>query len=643
MMKFFRKYNKTLLAVFMVLLMVVFMGGSALETFFQPSGNRTVATSKNGNITTLDQQIAQSTTRILSTLPYVDWQRPVPGVIEPLEIVDWILLVSEAKELGLAANPAQIRASLPSADAFDEAARRLRVKPANIIDALVELTSVRQTAMTVAGATAPSQPEVEAAARKAMEKVRINTVMLPAEVFVDSDAEVSEAELEAMYSEFREREPGPGLSFGYFLPAAVKVQYVKIDRDVLAKTVRVPNLMRKARKFYDEQRDRNPDFRRPADEEISTDDELTGPAIEKTPYLSWDEAKDKAVELIRRQEASAAASRLADWLMQYAVEPWLAVTRGDNGYKEPPAVVANLGYYASIVGKAPATIAYSDALSVGETDFITEADAGKLDGIGAAFFFSQQGGRPFGLQGSLILNLADLAFKTQAIIPKVPDAKGTNPADYLSMFQTCRIPLRDAGNGDIYVFRVVDTRAAHAAKSLDEVRDMVVRDVRTKRGYVEALARAESLRSCEEYGSLEEAYNSDEDLVYRVMERAVTGSGYLEPPAFARMIRYFATGGGISPPTRIGDGVGSIPPEATEKLFKLNGAGETVTVIELKDRSTVMVVEWVDTLPPQSDEFDSQRKTLFDELARNRRRSALTDWLNPENIRARNSFALVRN
>lgn len=655
MMKFFRKHNKKLLSVFMVLLMIVFLGGSALDTLLQPSGDRTVATTRIlGPVTYRDQQAAQSTTRILTAFGIPEWQRPVPGIPEPLGLVDWILLAREAKRLGVGANEAKLRASLPNPEAVEELARRLHVKPDGIVHALAEFASVYEAALTVGAAVTPSQAEVEAAARKTLERLRVNMVMLPAEVFVDEGAELSEAELAAQFEEYRAKEPGAGLAFGYYLPTSLKVQYIKIDRDALAEHVRVPNLERKARIYYNERRERHPAFRRSeeefkadnsddASEGVEPEKELVGPPYEPPPYLAWGEAKEKAFEIIRRQEADEAASRLADWLLAHSAEAWLDVERGDDGYKLAPRTVADLGYYDKILENVPATIAYPGAVSPAMTAFFVREEADSVAGLGTAFFFAPQTGSPTSFQLDPIQKLGGLAFRTKATVPEVPDAKGTNPADFLAMFQTCRMPLRDSGSGDIYLFRVVDARPAHVPESIDEVRDRVVADLRLLRAYQEAMARAESLRSCEESGSLQEAYESDEDLVARIQEHALLGSGYLEPVSFARTIRYYATGGAKYTRTPIPAGVGAVSPKVAEELFALTDSLEKIKTIELRDRATVMIAEWVETEAPQYDEFDAQRKTFLDELARNRSQAAINEWLNPENIRARTGFALITN
>ena len=103
MMKFFRKHHKKLLAVFMVLLMIVFLGGSALDSLLRPSGDRVVATCNAGDISYSDHRVAEARTRILSMMG-LPWEQPFSGMAEPLTTLDWILLTREAKLLGTALN-----------------------------------------------------------------------------------------------------------------------------------------------------------------------------------------------------------------------------------------------------------------------------------------------------------------------------------------------------------------------------------------------------------------------------------------------------------------------------------------------------------------------------------------------------------
>src|SRR3972149_4385891 len=111
MMRFFRKYNKQLLAVFMVGLMVVFVGGSALQGLLTPEANPVVATSKYGPITLVDQQIAHEQGGLLASWGF-DWRHPAGWLTTSIETMEWILLRREAEELGLAASEASIRGTL---------------------------------------------------------------------------------------------------------------------------------------------------------------------------------------------------------------------------------------------------------------------------------------------------------------------------------------------------------------------------------------------------------------------------------------------------------------------------------------------------------------------------------------------------
>src|SRR6187431_699877 len=99
MMKFFRKYNKQLLAFFMALLMIVFIGGSALQGLLRPDPNVEIAKSNLGSISQLDQRAASNETDLLMSMGQ-NWQNPLFSSADPLTTADWILLSREAEKLG---------------------------------------------------------------------------------------------------------------------------------------------------------------------------------------------------------------------------------------------------------------------------------------------------------------------------------------------------------------------------------------------------------------------------------------------------------------------------------------------------------------------------------------------------------------
>ncbi|MGB2987928.1 MAG: hypothetical protein WBE26_18825 [Phycisphaerae bacterium] len=632
MMKFFRKHNKKLLAIFMALLMVVFLGGSALDSLLRPSGDRIVANSNVGNIGFMDHRVAENTTSILNSIG-LNWQRPLSGIAEPLETIDWILLTREAEQLGMTTNQTMLRSSFADQFRIDAIARQLRVKPDQVWRAMAEYNSIQQTALAIGGATAPSEAEVLSAARKVLEKVQIEAVLLPGRMFVDQDAGFTEAQLDEQFTAYREREPGEGLEFGYYVPPAVKVQYVKIDTDAITEQIGIANLEEKAKAYFEEYRERDPVFRKPPEEIAAeadpADETLEGPPYKPSPYLTWEKAAETAIEAVRNQEADEAASRIASWLADYTAEAWLGEVRGEDGYKTAPEHVAKLDYYDNI--KIPRDIAYSDAVSTGTTDFFSEEEANEVPLLGQAYFQADRGVRQ---------TLRTLAFRTQGIVPIIPNDRNVNPLDYLAMFQTCRYPLTDPG-GSVHIIRVIDAREGHVPDSIDEVRERVLGDLRLQQGYETAKARAESLRSCTSSITLQGAYESDLELVALKDTEQGAGSGFFEPPPFGRASLYQAAAGRTTPTTYIGGGVGPVPIEIMEECFALADADDKTKVIELKEQARVMVVTWVDTQPGHADDFEDMRVSFVQQMSSARLQAAIADWLNPEQIRARNRFELV--
>lgn len=636
MMKFFRKYNKQLLAVFMVGLMVVFVGGSALQGLLTPDTNPVVATSRFGPITFVDQQIANETGKLLESLGF-DWRHPAGWTAKPLETTDWILLRREARSLGVEATESSVRGTLSDPaldDRVNDLARRLRVRPEAMHTALADLRSIQQAASAIGGAAVPSEAELMVAARNALEAVSMRAVVLPAEMFVDDSLEFTEEEIKAQFERFRDKERGKGLNFGYYQPTALKVQYIEVDRQAIADGIKLANLDRKAKSYFEEKRTTDAAFARPNRNE--PDPAATGkiegpPAPPVDPYLTWDEAKDAAIEQVRKQHAEQAAARIADWIAQYTSESFIEVERNPDGYKPAPPAVARPEYYQEIVEKVPASIAYPDALSVRVTEFFAADQADKVPELGTARFQPERG---------MPQSFKEMVVRTQAIAPKVPTEEGSNASDYVSTGQTFPYPVSDATTGNLYMFRVLDSRASHVPTSVDEVRDQVIADLRLSRGYEMAKARAESLKQCMSYESLREAYMADLELADLKQKPGGATSGYYEPQPFSRVPRHMASRGRPAAGVFAGAGVGNLPNDVVDECFALEHADDKTRLLELPDRATVILAEWVETKPAPEDDFNTLRKQLVGQLADARAQSAIADWLDPDQVRARAGWKL---
>lgn len=670
MMKFFRKYNKYLLAVFMVLLMIVFVAGDALNRLAAPSGNRTVAESRLGPITYADQAAVSSSTNILDFMG-LDWQRPVVFSPKTLELIDWILVTREAAKLGLRPSEEALKVSIGElgGDAqLDSMARRLRVKPSSIAQAIADYLSVQELSRYVGAASAPNEAEIRVVARNTLDKLRLEAAILPAKAFLDEEFTPSEDEIAAHFKQYREKEPGQGMDFGYRIAPTAKVQFIQINRDKVAEQVRVPNLERKAHTYYSKNRKTDLRFRKSpeeleaaaadikksaddvvdatadADSDKKSGDDTAGDSgeeqseeqaevavVEPSPYKDWEQAKEIAIEEIRKQTANEKVARLTDWVLDTLTEPWLDIERGDDGYKPTPEAVGKIAYYDEATSAIPTVLAYPGSVVTGTTSFFTQAKAFEVPLIGSAVYRPPSG---------LPEYLGKLAFRAKAFVPSVSREDGQNPEQYLSEFETCRQPLTGE-NGNVYIIRVVATRDAHAPDTIDEVRDQVVEDLRLKRAFEEANTRAVALKAARGGFTLEDAYENDEILKALRESGALSAGTYSQPEPFARLREGEAARGRGSDRIFVSPELGFIPVDIVEKCFELGKADDKTVIFELPDRPAVLVIRWIETVPAREDDFAKVRIRLTEEMTAVRIQQAITEWLDPDKIRARSGFALV--
>jgi len=630
MMKFFRKYNKHMLAIMMVALMVVFIGGSALQSLLTPQSNPVMGQSNLGPITLVDQQIANEETRLLDAMG-LNWKQPYGAATAPIEPVDWILLLRESERLGTDVGPDAVRATMTDPqmeERIAEVSRRVRVRPEAILKALADLRTIQRTVSAIGGATTPSEAQLRIATRNALESVSFRAIVAPAKAFLDESQTFTAEEIQQQFAAHRDQERGEGLNFGYYRAPSIKVQYVSIDHAAIASSVGVANIESKAKAYYEQNKATDAAFRRSIDQ--SADPAAPPP----DPYLSFEEAKDKAIEGLRKQQATETAAKLADWMLQFTAEPFFEVERDKSGYKPAPATVARLEYFDEMVKRVPTQLTFPNAVAIGDSDFFTLEEAESVPDLGAAGFQA-----PGGFRESFPKALR----RSQAFSPQVPEEDRANASEYLSLFQTSSVALTDAKTGDVYLFRVVETKPGHPPESVDEVRDEVIADLHTLRAYESAMKHCESLRQRAGEVTLKEATEGDAELTAFKSKPDGAGSGYFEPAPMTRVPQYLAFRGRDPGGVFAGMGLGRLPNDVVDAVFALERAENKTEVLELKDRATVIVVQWVETKLPPEDEFNTLRTQLIQQLADANWRDAVGAWLDPKQIRARTEFGLRKN
>ena len=654
MMKFFRKHNKKLLAIFMALLLVVWLGGSALtDMLHRRVGGEVLATSDLGDITAQDVQHADGLTELMARAG-ISWESRLgmraAGTLLPLH---WVLLTREAEAMDVRANPAVIAAALEqqgSMEFIKAVAHQSRQKADVIVGGLAQLTAIQELGQKVAMAGVPSEAEIRTAARDELEQVEVRAALIPAVAFrakqgTEEEYQPTEEELQVHFEAYRDKEPGRGgIEFGYHLPSSVRIQYIKIARGVVEEHLRLKEetIERDARRFYQQERENNPMFRRPPeppkeDEKEDGADDLTSapddaPEAEKPVYVDWEDAREKAIAAVRENHADEAVSRIANALRASLAEPWgQAETDPETFYKRVPEGVDQLLHYQKQVETLPKSIAYPEAVTVDATDFFTAAQSRIIEGIGGAQ--SVMGGSK---------RLAQLAFDVQGLA-EIPRDR-VEDHEFLSLYQTSTHVLRDSRTGDRYLFRVIEVNADHPAETLEEVRERVVNDVRQLRAYEQAKACAERLLEAARTKGLQEAYDTDEEiqLLKTQYETQAREMQLLVPQPFSRSgsARFRAYARAMSGIVMV-EGLGAIDRETVEGIFALGQAEHPYGLFEQKTNGRILVVEWLKTTPVREDEFAGKREELAKRLRDDRWQQAWANWFDPDNIRTRHNFEPV--
>lgn len=629
MMKLLRKYNKQLLAVFMTLLMVVFIGGSAFENLVRPRYNRLLAESNLGPIRSSDQLWTDQTTNLLGSLG-LNWQFPDRSVVEPIGPLEWTLLVREARNLGVSVSAQAVRARMAEepgvAEIVNAVANQRRMKSEEVYEAVAQLQSIQLAAQAIGEAGNPSVAELRSVAQRVLDKVQVKAVVIPAAAFVLENQDFSPEVVDAHWKKYRDVEPGGGLRFGYFQPLSLRAQYIMIDPEVIATQIRVPDLESKAKRYFKENRETDHRFRKPAPPP-SADTEPVPSA-----FMEYEEAAALAENAVKSEFARDAAERIANWLIRTAQDTLSMATRKANGYREVPAELQAVGAYLELIQRIPKEISFTEAATVGTTDFFQAGTVAATPIIGRATY------RP---DAGMWKSFATLALRSEPVIPTVPEEPAEDRSDYVAVGETSPYYLTDDA-GRLFVFRLVDVKPPHPAESVDEVRDAILRDLRLQDAFLVAKEHGDDLLHQAGELGLEQAYEQNESLKsLKSLKEKPAGavSGLFSPPPLARINRYDVASGNRTP-INAGSGVGSVSAETVAEWFNLEYAVQPRTMQELQERATVLVVEWVETHRATLAEFESIRKQLLAELASARRRELVSRWFDPDNVQARNGVQL---
>lgn len=652
-MKFFRKYTKHLLAVFMALLLVIWLAGDALQSLLLKRTTRddfergTLAGQK---ITQKDAAPVLLQLEVLDSpeLRYVtEWKMVWRSVLEEMgdrddraryydsmsilisrgqnliEEDEWFLLVTEARRNGVFVPNEAVEEFKVTRGLTGPSLARLRQNfPLKLInEAIRSYLMVRQQA--VAACTPPpiSEADIRDFVRQTGEKADVVVVTLAGTEqsgFYDKDYAPTDEELAELFEKHKDTASRPyaqGLDFGYQQPESVRIEYLRISADALKSQQQIDETF-----AYDYWNKHKNEFSR----EVATQSAPASgpaPAPRREQYATFTEAKAEVIGRLQKAKADEAALRIAREIIDELTESRTAKTTQPVAEQTATKAAEAEDAYAKALMKWSAR--YPGAVSHVSLSMLEREALQKNPEIGQAT-------ARLGVQHGL--SLPQAAFLVEGIAD--PPEQGTEQHRYFRKpRETCGVPFADT-KGNAFVFRTVEIRPKQAPASLDLVRERLINDARIVHAYERAGEYAKALRERAATQGLEAALRNSEELKGLVDDTALS-----RPTPFARKTCIAIPG--AAPFVRTSDipGIGS-DPELIEAVFAM--ARDTTTqpaghvlVWEQPGQRRWLVIELKQILPPTKADYDQYRTQAVAYLRKQRQQELLVGWFDQDQIKTR--------
>lgn len=633
-MKFFRKYMKHMLAIFMALLLIVWLGGDALTNLIarrQARGDFEVFQAYGQPVEAADLVVMNNHEQIGSSLMGRAWHVPWAGILrrmvddqqlwqyrDRLSDHEWYLLDLEARRNGVHVSQNEInelRAAL-SADAINALRERSKVSIQDIDEALRTYLRVEEAALQALSAVTVSEADIRDFIRNISEKIKVNVVTVDPQKLIDADYQPSEEALIEQFEAYKNQQKGGAGQYGYQLPQATQVEYIEIDVDELAKGQNVTE--DEAWNYWNSHQS---EFRRPTTQPATS----TAPAEEPQPYDTFYEAQDDVRAKLQRDKAVHAASRLANDLIRQLSRPWAEQPTTQPGdYKQPPDSALADDLYENLI--AGYQERYPGVLKYGRTQL---APANEL---ATGSTLSQA--RAFGGTNQPV-SFREVAFMVAGLSAD-QDGNSSRARLFRNVYETAGEPL-SVPDGNVYVIRNLEVRPAQPPESFEDVREQLVKDLREIRAGELAEQMAKDLAERAKVTGLKVAFQSDADLATKLGNNALA-----EPEPFARQMFIPGRGGGMAQVYG-----GWIPgvgydPQLSDLAFELADRATTTQPapvdVHKDSRQRWMVIEHVETIPVTQEEYNKQRDMARYHLLTRKRVQFVLDWFSPESIQARTGW-----
>jgi len=447
MFKFLRKYNKWILAVGGTLLMIVFLIPQAIEGLAQSAGTaratRATLVTPDGSserVTLAEWELISAEYEFINRFARFG-ANPIPALGELQGPAHWYLLTREASMLGLIGPPGSIELS-------QEQLLQMNARRDVVERTIPKLEGVFRMLGLYQGAADVSDHRLKQYARRMLHEVEADVVVIHASAD-EVDLQPTDQQLREQMERFADDAPGQGeMGFGYRLPDRLKLEWLAIPAETVREAIRTSDKMDNvALRTHWARQLRDPQSTLP---EIDPDD----------PVIP-DVVREHLLEQLTKEQLEAIAKFASDQLRAnrrgLAYRDGYAILPEDWNDRRLSFAVLTEEIQSRFVIDTPEYHATGDR-------WLEMSDLPTLDGIGAASTDR------FGTTPRSLRRLVEgaLEFGGSAIAPVQRGVAG--PA------------LRGPDDG-VYLFRITEVDPARAPRSIDEVRDELVRDVRRQAHY----------------------------------------------------------------------------------------------------------------------------------------------------------------
>jgi len=483
MLKFFRKYNKWILSIGGSILMIAFLVPYGAGQMINQPTDEPIGTLAGQELTIADRVYASDQMQAISSV----WPPLLMGLDRGQDpALRWLLIVHEAKAMGLSASNAQINARINSVPKDVSKGKNLVAEAAGnvgrnhdfVYEAFRNLITIEQYINLISGGDVRlTKPLLRRFISDFTSTVKVSLIEVSSSTLLDKAPKPTQEQLEKLFEKYSKNFKGEGepYGFGYKYPDRVKLEYLAVPIDRVIKTVQVRD-----EEIYSYYQKNKQEFAVPAS---GATPDSSGPQL--TRVREYKEVRAQIENKLRGIKARQLAEEMVQLAQNMLARDAAAVPDDNRGYRNVEAG-RKRGWkpmpFDEVIKRIEKQFGVLPDYYRHDKNWLDRDALGLLKGLGAATLppmpSNPEVSPPFviteaGIKGGGF----DYIGSARSFSPKGhPLIKHRLQKDLPSK------PLQGA-DGSRYLVRLRDVAPSGEPESLDEVRQEVVSDARRLNAY----------------------------------------------------------------------------------------------------------------------------------------------------------------